>query len=286
MTTNYKGFREIIVENDELLEQLFSKGSAPLPDPELEKYQNLYIQLTSPCRPKNSKVLVKVMGNNLVPLPKRLNAMGLEARNREQVFALDALLDPQIQCVVLTGKPGTGKTLSALAAGMAGIEKKKYSRLILSKPMTQIGKHKLGTLPGEVNEKFHPYLVNYQSNFNQILSKNVGLDYVIQAYRVEFIPIQLFLGASFADTFLIVDEVQNLENIELGAILTRMGEGSKIIIMGDYKQVHDEIDLSKQGLCKLVNSPVIQASPLVAVVELQKCERSDLSALMASVFDE
>ncbi len=282
MSDNYTGIRSITTTSQNI-DTLFKEGKISIWDKRIAWYQNMYVNLTSETDPQHTGV-ARVKGEELIKINPKLIAANIKPRNCEQLFALDALLDPEIELVVLTGGYGTGKTLLSIAGAIAGYEKKCYNQIILSKPMTQIGKHKLGTLPGEVGDKFNPYLVNYESNFRQICGRQMKLEDILDQYNMEFRPIQLFLGASFVDTFLIVDEGQNLENLEVGALLTRAGEGSKICIMGDYKQVHDQIDMRAQGLKRLVNDLRVKNSPLVAVVELQRCERGALASLMGTVF--
>ncbi len=284
MSENYTGFKEFVTSGKNI-DTLHSEGKLPIPDKRQAWYPNMYVILIDEINDQHTG-LAKVKGDMLIRLNPKLQAGGIKARNAEQSFALDALLDPTIELVVLTGKAGSGKSLLALAGALTGYEKKQYNQIILSKPMTQIGKHKLGTLPGEVEEKFSPYLVNYESNFKQICGKQVKLEDVMSNYNIEFRPIQLFLGASYTETFLCIDESQNLENLEIGALLTRTGEGSKICIMGDYKQIHDQINIKQQGIRKLTNDLRIKNSPLVAVIELQKCERGLLASLIGDVFGD
>lgn len=180
----------------------------------------------------------------------------------------------------------THNTILSLGAGLQAIEDQKYKKLILSKPMTQIGKHQLGILPGEASDKLRPFLVNYESNLTQIVGDDVSIDDIVEQYHIEFRPIQLFLGASFANTFLIIDEAANLEVKDIGALLSRAGENCKVVIMGDHKQIHDKIEKKNEGLRKLVNDKRIKESPFCAVVELQKCERSRLATLIGDIFGE
>jgi len=284
LSDNYQGFRVVNVDGKKI-DDLFAVGKIPIWDKRIAWYQNMYVNLIDETNPQHTGV-GRVVGEEVIKLNPKMQLAGVKSRNVEQLFALDALLDPKIELVILTGRAGTGKTLLAIAGAIDGYERKNYSQIILSKPMTQIGKHKIGTLPGEIADKFHPYLINYESNFKQICGKHMGLQDILEHYNIEFRPIQLFLGASFVDTFLIVDEAQNLENLEVGALLTRAGEGSKICIMGDYKQVHDQIDMRAQGIKKLVNDQQIKNSPLVATIELQHCERGALANLIGTVFGE
>lgn len=169
-------------------------------------YENEYVLLINEEDPNDTICGKKEEQHIRLVSPKA--AYGIKPRNTEQIFAMDALLDDRIPYVVISGIVGGGKTLLALAAAMAKREKSKskYEKIIMTKPMTQIGRHSLGTLPGEINEKFNPYLINYESNFKQILGRDVSIEDVVHNYRVEFRPLQLFLGASFTNTFIIVDE--------------------------------------------------------------------------------
>lgn len=283
MSENYTGTRVVEVEADKINE-LYSKGSIEIWDKRQAWYPNLYLELIDITNPQHT-ALGKVKDGKIVKLDNKVKMAGLKPRNKEQVFAFDALLDSNIELVVLTGRFGSGKTLAALAAGIEQLEDNTYKKFILSKPMTQIGKHKLGTLPGEADQKFNPYLINYESNFQQIMDNDdLKLEDLLDQYAIEFRPIQLFLGASFRKTYLVVDEASNLETLELGALLSRAGEGSKIVIMGDYKQNHDQVNY--QGIKKLVNDTKIKNSPLTAVIELQKCERGALAQLIGDVFNE
>lgn len=247
-------------------------------------YENEYVLLINEEDPNDTICGKKEEQHIRLVSPKA--AYGIKPRNTEQIFAMDALLDDRIPYVVISGIVGGGKTLLALAAAMAKREKSKskYEKIIMTKSMTQIGRHSLGILPGEIKDKFNPYLINYESNFKQILGRDVSIEDVVHNYRVEFRPLQLFLGASFTNTFIIVDEVQNLDYKELGAISTRLGEGSKIVLMGDYGQLHERMDRSEQGMRYVVESEAAKNSPLVAVVELSVCERSPIAALMGSIF--
>lgn len=282
LSDNYTGFRTIEVPKN-LIDQLYQEGKIEVPDKRIAWYPNMYVELVS--LDDQSTGLGKYKEDKIIRVdPKRFRGI-LKPKNREQIFAVDAMMDQDIKMVALSGKPGSGKSILALMAAIYGIDKKLYNRVILTKPMTQITKHKLGSLPGITEEKFHPYLLNYLSNIQQLVGKSVTLEDMESQYYMEFIPLQLFLGASFINTFLVVDEAQSLTQIEMGAILTRAGEGSKVIVLGDYLQIHDPINQKDQGLRRLANDKRVKQSPITAVVELQKCERSELAALMAEVFE-
>lgn len=186
---------------------------------------------------------------------------------------------------MFTGRTGSGKSFCTLAAALHFVEKGTYEKVILSRPMTQIGKHKLGTLPGSSTEKLEPYLSNYTTNLEQFAGRR-NVQSLIDNYKLEFVPIQLMRGASFNNCLIIIDEIQDLRQEDILAIGTRTGENSKIVMMGDLQQRDSPIAMKKTGLYHLTQSHVVKSSPLAACVELQKCERSATSRMFARAFDE
>ena len=230
--------------------------------------------------------ITRVVGDSLRLVNPKLEASGLTPRNKEQIMALDALLDDEIKVVVLTGSAGTGKTLLGLASSMSRFEANIYNRIILTRSMSWVGRHGLGALPGDVNEKFGPYLQNYMSNIEVLLGgRHKNAPDLIQQYRMDFIPLQLIRGASWNKAFIIADEVQVLGYDEMVALGTRVGEGSKLIIMGDLGQRDENIAREKTGIYKFVNDMKVKQSPIVASIELIKCERSPVASLFADVFE-
>lgn len=285
----YTGVRVINV-NPEIVNNTYKDKKIPFSalDGRLTRHlsQNEYCVLKFENPPHSQSALTRVIGEELVLLYNDIHASGITPRNKEQRMALDALLDDRIKVVVLTGRAGTGKTLLTLAAAMAKFEQQKYDRMILTRSMSWVGKVGLGYLPGDVDEKFGPYLQNYMCNIECLLGgRYKTIPDLVQQYRMDFVPIQLIRGASWQNTFIIADEVQVLGYDEMVALGTRVGEGSKIIIMGDLGQRDEHIPREKTGIYKLVNDPRTKASPLVASIDLIKCERSEVSKLFADVFE-
>jgi PhoH-like ATPase len=141
-------------------------------------------------------------------------------------------------------------------------------------------------LPGDVDEKFRPYLQNYLCNLEFMLGgKPDAIEDLVQQYRIEFIPIQLIRGASWHDAFVIADEVQPLDYHEMVTLGTRVAEGSKLVIMGDLGQRDEKIEIEDTGIYKFVNSTGAKKSSIVASLELIKSERSAVSQLFADVFE-
>src|SRR5690606_16709201 len=163
---------------------------------------------------------------------------------REQSFALDLLLDDKIQLVSLIGMAGTGKTLLALAAGLAGVvEDGAYSRLLISRPVMPMGRD-LGFLPGDVDEKLAPWMQPLYDNLEYLLiaggnrrRNNRGFEDLLDSGQIQVEPLTYIRGRSLPQQFVIVDEAQNLTPHEVKTVVTRCGEGTKIVLTGDPYQI-------------------------------------------------
>lgn len=248
--------------------------------------ENEYFVLTNAeCESQSAIGRVSNGTMKLVKVPQSVS--GLKPRNKEQIAALDALLDNSIQVVALSGTAGGGKTLLTLAAAVELITASdtQYNKLILTRPMSWVGKYSLGAMPGDVNEKFAPYLQNYMCNLEYLFDKSgASLQDVVAQLRMEFVPIQLLRGASWSEAIVIADEIQILDHEEMVALGTRIGENSKLILMGDLGQRDEKIAREKTGLYKFINSSLTQTCEFAAHVELVTCERGPVAALFANVF--
>jgi PhoH-like ATPase len=246
------------------------------------KDQNKYVLLTD-CG--SSSAIVRVEGDSFVrvKLSKELAVSGIRGRNLEQMIALDVLLDPDINVVALTGSAGTGKTLLTLAAALQQVEDGVYDKIIITRPMSQVGQYELGSLPGDVSEKFNPYLLGAMCNFEHLVGSKGTIQDLIVQYHIEFVPLQLFRGASWSNTFLIADEVQVLNQHDMLTLGTRIGEGSKLVILGDLNQRDERIAKDKTGLHIWTNHELTRASSITASINLVKCERSKTAELFAKV---
>jgi PhoH-like ATPase len=278
------GFRTLDVP-ESYLEDLYADDKVKIWDRRLALYPNMYVELRSMEKEKHTALgRVNVTGEWIIRIQAQ-EIGGFKPRNREQVFALDALMNDDIPVVVLTGSAGTGKTILTMAAAMEKIQEKKYSRCIITRPMSQVGKYQLGALPGGIDEKFNPYLMNYMTNLEQFVGGR-NVEHLVEQYRIEALPLQLFRGASFNKSFVIADEMQVCNHMEILTVGTRIGEGSKLIVMGDLNQRDENITKEKTGLHKLMNDKKVKESGLVAAICLQKCERSATARLFAEVFEE
>jgi PhoH-like ATPase len=206
---------------------------------------------------------------------------GIKPRNAEQAFAMDALLNPDIPLVTLTGKAGTGKTLLALAAALHS--KRSYKQIFLARPAVPLGNKDIGYLPGDINSKLHPYMQPLYDNLSVIenklsgeSSKGGGIRELLDSEKIVVTPLSYIRGRSIVKVFFIVDEAQNLTPHEIKTIITRAGEKTKVVFTGDIFQIdHPYLDTQSNGLSYLIER--MKGQKLYAHINLEKGERSELS---------
>lgn len=248
-----------------------------------------YCTLIDETNPKRT-VLARVDANAeyLVPiLDCREGVWGIKPRNREQHFALDALLDDRIKLVTLMGKAGTGKTLIAMAAGLKRVvNDREFRRLVVARPTISMGKE-LGFLPGSLDEKLAPWMQPIHDALELLTDLNMGHDHrrstdLMRSGSIVVEALSYIRGRSIANQFMIIDEAQNLTPLEAKTIVTRVGTGTKIVFTGDPYQIDNPyVDSSSNGFNYVVSRFRDQA--IAAHVELQKGERSELAELAANI---
>ncbi|MBO7142206.1 MAG: PhoH family protein, partial [Bacteroidales bacterium] len=220
---------------------------------------------------------------------KKFRASGITPRNAEQSFAMDALMRPDIQLITVTGKAGTGKTLMALAAALE--QSKSYSQIYLSRPVVALGGKDLGYLPGNEKQKISPYMQPLFDNLNVIKhalgvnsKASQNFDTMIKEEKLLITPLAYIRGRSLANSFFIVDESQNLTPHEVKTIITRAGEGTKMVFTGDVEQIDSPfLDMRSNGLSYLADKMKGQA-PFVHI-NLTHGERSQLADLASRLLD-
>ena len=218
---------------------------------------------------------------------RKTNAYGIQPRNAEQIFALRALLDENIKLVTLAGKAGTGKTLLALAAALE--TRTHYQQILLARPIVPLSNRDLGFLPGDIQEKLDPYMQPLFDNLNVIRHQFRGSEKraevirsMLDEERLVITPLSYIRGRSLQKVFFIVDEAQNLTPHEVKTIITRAGEGTKIVFTGDINQIDQPyLDGLSNGLSHLINRMTGQR--IYAHVTLEKGERSPLADLASSL---
>jgi len=229
----------------------------------------------------------------LVPRFKE-GVWGIQARNKEQLFALDLLLDDGVQLVTLDGVAGTGKTLMAIATGLRKVaDERKYRRLVVSRPIFPLGRD-LGFLPGDVSEKLNPWMKPIFDNLELLLGlrdvddgrgrvqHGAAFQPLLDQGVLEVEPLTYIRGRSMPNQYLIVDEAQNLTPHEVKTVITRVGEGTKIVLTGDPQQIDNPyVDAMSNGLTYVVER--FKGSALAGHVTLRKGERSPLAELAAQL---
>jgi len=292
----YKGWLETTVP-DELIDKLYVDNEIPLEDAlvdhesEEPTFENEYLLLRG--RERSSKTALcrlESAAGRVVPLPKlRDGIWGIRARNKEQHFALDALSRDDVRLVTLVGKAGTGKTLLAIAAGLSRTtDEEAYHRMLVSRPIFPLGRD-IGYLPGSVEEKLNPWMQPIYDNVELLLNLSRsdrrdkrGYHELVDMGIIQIEPLTYIRGRSIPHQYLIVDEAQNLTPHEVKTIITRAGEGTKVVLTGDPYQIDNPyVDSVNNGLTYVVSR--FKGESIAAHVTLTKGERSDLAEIAANL---
>ncbi|MBI4793392.1 MAG: PhoH family protein [Deltaproteobacteria bacterium] len=217
----------------------------------------------------------------------RQTAYGIQPRNADQTFAMHGLLNAAIPLVTISGKAGTGKTLLALAAALE--KRSSYRQILLARPVIPLSNKDIGYLPGDIQSKLKPYMQPLYDNlgvirnqFPEASDRAKKIHQLLEEEKLVIEPLAYIRGRSLVNTFLIVDEAQNLTPHEVKTIITRAGEGTKVVFTGDIFQIdHPYLDSLSNGLSYLIEK--MQGQPLYAHINLKKGERSELSELASDL---
>jgi len=262
-----------------------AKGGDPPPP-------NEFVVLRDRTNPQHSAVgkysAARQAFVQLIKSPKE-GVWGIRPRNKEQTFALDLLLNEEIRLVTIVGKAGTGKTLLAIAAGLQKtMEEGVYQKLLVSRPIFPLGRD-IGYLPGSVEEKLNPWMQPIFDNVEYLMNlsrseKKAGRGYheLLDLGILEIEPLTYIRGRSIPNQFIIVDEAQNLTPHEVKTIITRVGDGTKIVLTGDPYQIDNPyVDQTNNGLIHVVNR--FKHERLAGHITMSKGERSPLAELAANL---
>jgi PhoH-like ATPase len=294
----YTGTFEVLIDASQI-EKFFKEGSLSVAGignlAATELLPNQDVTLVDSTNPSHTALaMVDGKGDRIVPLMSfpKAGVSRIQPRNREQRFALNLLLQDAIPLVTLVGKAGTGKTLLAIAAGLQKVaEEKIYHRLLISRPIVPMGRD-IGYLPGDISEKLTPWMQPLYDNFDLILgtqdSKDKPLHWrrgheeLIELGLLQIEPLTYIRGRTIPQQFLIIDEAQNLTPHEVKTIITRAGEGTKIVLTGDPEQIDNPyVDAASNGLTYVVER--FKHEPLAGHITLTKGERSSLAERAAAL---
>ena len=226
--------------------------------------------------------------NYNTPLRKVINATkkiwNTVARNKEQQFALELLMDPMVPVVSLVGKAGSGKTLLALASGLEQTfsSDSTYRKIVVTKPVEPVGKD-IGFLPGTMEDKMLPWLAPIQDNLQFLMGDDKAtLELYMEKGQIEVEAMTFIRGRSISNAFIVIDEVQNMTQHEIKTVLTRVGEGTKIVLTGDIEQIDNVyIDATNNGLSYVVER--LKEETITGHVTLLKGERSKVATIAATL---
>jgi len=279
------------VETDrQLIDSLYAQGRCPVPAAFDGMVTNEYVVLSA----GSSSALARLSEGELHLIERRRQAWGLTARSKEQIFALDLLMDPDVAVVALSGFAGTGKTILALAAGLDQVMelgpggRPLYDKLAIYRPVVAVGKADLGFLPGGLEEKLSPWMAAILDNVTALTEHRSHadarhvVDEMIAQGRLSLESVTFLRGRSLQNQFIIVDEAQNLEVPTLKTLLTRVADGTKIVFTGDLAQI-DTPYVSAHNNALAVLMEAFAGQECFGALTLTKGERSRVANLAAEL---
>ena len=277
----YTGKNVVELENSTLIDKIFQDGYLEESDVTFGPLEvnNFYML-------KNGKQSALAFYNSTKKILERVlkkSVYRIEPRNAEQIFAIDAMMRPDIPLVTLQGVAGTGKTLLALASALE--QRKNFKQVFVARPVVPLGNKDMGFLPGDVKSKITPYMeplwdnLRYiKSQFSDSSKESSKIDELIRTEKIEIAPLSYIRGRSLSNVIFIIDEAQNLTPHEVKTIITRAGDNTKIIFTGDIHQIDTPyLDAQSNGLAFLIDR--LRGNKLFAHVKLEKGERSELANL-------
>lgn len=308
----YRGV-EVVEVTEELVDSFYHDGKVELPSEvasTIHLCPNQIVVIKSMVDGQTVKSAITKCTSPtapLVPIAKIEHAFGLKPRNKEQSFSLDLLFDEKVKLLTLVGPSGTGKTLLALAAaleqlkGLGNPATARYDKLIVTRPVQPVGKD-IGFLPGTMQEKMEPWIAPVRDNLNFLMDQqrnrptkkqrggqaagkqmdDVYLQLMQERGLIEIEAITFIRGRSIPNAFIVIDEAQNLSMHELKTIITRVGDGTKIVLTGDIEQIDNvHVDVFTNGLTFAVER--FKEYQIAGHVTLIKGERSELATLASKI---
>ncbi|MEO7397560.1 MAG: PhoH family protein [Ilumatobacteraceae bacterium] len=274
----------------EHIDRLYADGAIGIDDIETAPQNDLQENGFAVLRCGSQSALVRRRNDEFHVLSHNApEAWGLRPRSKEQRFALELLLDPDISVVALDGRAGTGKTLMAIAAGLEHVvERRAYERLAVYRPLVPVGRADVGFLPGGLDEKLDPWMSAIHDSIvaltDQRNSRDAGtlMEELTSRGQLSLESVTFLRGRSLHRQFVVVDEAQNLEPTTLKTILTRIGDGTKVVFTGDTSQI-DAPYMGESNNALAVLIQVFAGQPCFGHITLSACERSEVASLAAEL---
>ncbi|MBK9176846.1 MAG: PhoH family protein [Flavobacteriales bacterium] len=267
--------------SEERIDSLFEQGSVPVHELGIEQPKGNHFFI---LKHKKKSILAKFdPRSGSVDRVEKRSVFGIGPKNAEQALAMSALLDPEIKLVTLQGAAGTGKTLLALACALE--QRREYRQIYVTRPVVPLSNKDIGYLPGDIQSKLDPYMQPLWDNLKLIKgqfekhdSTPKRIDEMLENDKISIAPLAYIRGRSLSNIFFIVDEAQNLTPLEVKTVISRAGEGTKIVFTGDIHQIDSPfLDSESNGLSYLIDKA--KGDPLFAHITLEKGERSPLANL-------
>ena len=284
----YSGLAKHLVD-DEIVDRFYA-GDEIILEEGAQFFPNQFVMLVSSSNEKKTGLGMFINSNKPVRrvTDYKKGIWEVQPRNKEQTFALNLLLDPNIKIVSLVGQAGSGKTLLAVAAGLhqtidlSGKSKPIYKKLLISRPIQPMGRD-LGYLPGSIEEKMAPWIAPINDNLKFLMGDDrEALDMYFGKGLIEVEALTYIRGRSISNAFIIIDEAQNLTAHELKTIITRVGENTKIVLTGDIEQIDNiYLDSRSNGLTYAFEN--FKPHELCGHIKLIKGERSSVATLAAKI---
>lgn len=272
-----------LVASDKTIDEVYTNGSIET-DPSsglVGNGENSYHVLKSGETGNKSALVIHREGRLHLLDTKKKNSTDVSPRNKEQRFALDALTDDSIPLVCLTGLAGSGKTFLTLMSGLDEMIFGKYERIVVTRNIEPVGRD-IGFLPGDINEKMAPWISPLMDNFRHHFKDRTYFEALMDKGQIEIAPLSYIRGRTFSNAYIIVDEAQNATIHELKTVITRIGENSKIVLMGDTDQIDTPyIDKNSNGLSLVIDRT--RESHLTSHIHLSRGERSELATYASKV---
>jgi len=260
--------------SDSTIDEVYSRGSCVVEGTDLFENQPVILK-------NNSKSALCYYSGGEIRQLNGFNISGIKAIGARQKYAIHFLMDDSIPLCILEGRPGTGKTLLAIGAGIDKVNGNRYKKIMIAKPTIPVGGNSLGFLPGGLEEKMDPWLGCIKDNLSYLGYDGVESMIFVDSI-MEYMSIEHIRGRSLRDCFIIIDETQNINGDVLKTILTRAGENTKVVVCGDLSQIDSlYLDKKSSGLSKLISTTL--GSDMVSYVRLNKCIRSKLADYIDTV---